>query len=77
MSDGLIRSYIFRRERPLTLPGAFMMHRSKNNGFKLTTLSLAICRALDETPSFAQTADKEIIQFTALRRSSNASRELT
>ena len=58
MSDGLIRSYIFRRERPFTLPGAFMMHRFKNNGFK-------------------QTADKEIIQFTALRRSSNASREQT
>jgi hypothetical protein len=54
-----------------------MMHRFKNNGFKLTTLSLAICRALNETPSFAQTADKEIIQFTALRRSSNASREQT
>jgi hypothetical protein len=43
MSDGLIRSYIFRRERPFKLPGAFM----------------------------------EIIQFTALRRSSNASREQT
>jgi hypothetical protein len=77
MSDGLIRSYIFRRERPFTLPRAFMMHRFKSNGFKLTTLSLAICRALNGTPSFAQTADKEIIQFTALRCSSNASREQT
>jgi hypothetical protein len=42
MSDGLIRSYIFRRER-----------------------------------LFARTAGKEIIQFTTLRRSSNASREQT
>ena len=54
MSDGLIRSYMFRRERPFTLPVAFMMHRL-----------------------FAQTADKEIIRFARLRRSSNASRAQT
>ena len=37
------------------------MHRFKNNRFRLTTLSLAIGLALHATPSFAQTADKEIL----------------